>query len=299
MRRQSGLTLVELLVAMAVAGLLATAAISITLSSRRIYQADERRTDLNQHLRAGIDIVGNDLRQAGTRLPGDFPAIMIVDGGGGPDTLVIRTNESDDVMPICQDITAGATIDELWIAEAVPTVSGCAQLPDDNSDGWPDNVEAWRGDRSNFGGAMDVYAFSPVSKQGQFLRYDADGTDNMRLSLSPKAGAPTNWVIDCTKSDQCRAYALKEHRYEIQGGRLRYRINGDPSDVVNIMDHVVDFQVQAHLTDGSVLTSLTSSDDWSDVVSVELTITAESSFDGRTLSRSMSSRFFPRNVLSL
>ncbi|ANM31747.1 hypothetical protein ABI59_22595 [Acidobacteria bacterium Mor1] len=292
------MTLVELMVALAVAGLLATAALSITLSSRKIYEADERRTDLNQHLRAGIDLVGIDLRQAGTRLPGDFPAIMIVDGGSGPDTLIVRTNESDDVMPICQDIVAGAAIGELRISELASTVPGCGKLPDDNSDGWPDNVGAWRQERTKHGGAMDVYAFSPISKQGQFLSYDADGTDDQRLDISGKAGV-TNWVISCGKADQCRAYALTEHRYEIVNGRLRYRINDDPADVVNIMDYVTDFQVQAHLTDGSVRTSLTSSDDWSDVVSVELTLTAETSFDGRTVQRTMSSRFFPRNVLSL
>ena len=294
-QNSKGLTLVELLVAMAVAGLVAAAAMSITFSSRAMYESDERRTELNQHLRAGLDLVGIDVRQAGTRLPSDFPALMIVDGGTGPDTLVIRTNESDDVMPICQDITVGNVVASLQIAQKIAPAAGCAEVPDNDSDGWPDNVDAWRGERAGKGGAIDVYAFNPLSKGGQFIVYDGDGADTDRLKVT----SSTTWVISCSMSDQCRAYALDEHRYQLNSGRLSYTVNEDPTRTVNILDHVVDFQVVANMADGSTATTLTSTDDWSQVTNLEITLTGEVAFDGRTIRREMTTRFFPRNVLSL
>ena len=56
------MTLLEVLVALALAGLVAGAALSITFSSRNLYTSDRGRTDINQNLRSGIDLLGMELR---------------------------------------------------------------------------------------------------------------------------------------------------------------------------------------------------------------------------------------------
>ena len=72
-----GFSLFELLVAMMVTGVIAGATLSIALSSHGMFETDRHRTTINQNLRAGLDMVGIDVRQAGERLPFDAPAVDI------------------------------------------------------------------------------------------------------------------------------------------------------------------------------------------------------------------------------
>lgn len=68
--RKKGFTLVEILVALGIAGLLLGIVLSTTLGHRRLYVLDQNRTAANQNLRAALDILVADLRQAGRGFPG-------------------------------------------------------------------------------------------------------------------------------------------------------------------------------------------------------------------------------------
>ena len=95
-----GYTLIELLVALAVASALLGATLAVAMSSRESYTTDQNRTRTNQNLRAALDLVGIEIRQSGERLPSDFPALEIVDGAeGAPDRLILRRNLLDEVLP--------------------------------------------------------------------------------------------------------------------------------------------------------------------------------------------------------
>ena len=61
---------------------------------------------------------------------------------------------------------------------------------------------------------------------------------------------------------------------------------------------ITDFQVTLHMVDGSTKTSFDRNDNWTSIAGVEVSLTAEESFRGAPMSRTQSSRFFIRNILS-
>lgn len=64
----------------------------LIVDQRKLFVEDQNRSQINQNLRAAIDLVGTDVKQTGERLVGNtqFPVVRVVDGGGiVPDELVL------------------------------------------------------------------------------------------------------------------------------------------------------------------------------------------------------------------
>ena len=59
-----------------------------------------------------------------------------------------------------------------------------------------------------------------------------------------------------------------------------------------------DLQIRALLDDGTVLTSMTSSTNWTRLYALEIRIEAIETLGKRAIDRTLMSRFFPRNILS-
>jgi prepilin-type N-terminal cleavage/methylation domain-containing protein len=68
MRRQQGFTLTELLVTMAVFSILGTIGFGIYNSSAKLFSTDQGRINTNQNLRTSLDLMSQDLREAGEGL---------------------------------------------------------------------------------------------------------------------------------------------------------------------------------------------------------------------------------------
>src|SRR5210317_2077271 len=110
-----GFTLPELMVAMAITSFVAGMALTLALSSHDTIETDQNRTEINQNLRSGMDLLGINVRQAGERLPEDVPAIQVVNGDdGAPDEILLRKNMMDHVLPVCKDINAGSAADTIY-----------------------------------------------------------------------------------------------------------------------------------------------------------------------------------------
>ena len=292
-----GFSLLELLVALAILSVVGAASLSLALSARGVFEQDQQRTTINQNLRSGIDLLGIDVRQAGERLPGNAPAVEIVNGASsGPDQLILRRNLLDYVLPVCKDVNSGTARDATFIAKkgggSVPT--GCAPVPDADGDGWPDNLEAWRNYRLANGGSVLAYIYNPVTKLGEFFTYNDEDKSDFHLHRA-NTGA---WVNDYPTNQQPRVYIMEQKRYLLAGGVLQYVFNEDTAHPYNLVDHLVDFQSRALLDDGTALTSMPSTADWTRLQSVEVTLVGSSTFSGRTMRRTLVSRFFPRNILS-
>ena len=292
----AGFTLVELLVGTLVGLAITGGALTLALSGRRIYQTDQNRTSVNQNLRAGMDLLGTDLRQAGERIPADVPAVEISSGSGGaPDTLLLRRNLIDAVLPVCAGITAGSNAAQVFVADRGPSPpTGCAPVPDQDADGWPDNMGAWKSYRQANSGRVLAFIYNPVGKYGEFFTYDSE--DNAACSIHRASAG--NWAHSYGVAEQCRVYILEERTYRLSGDLLQLVINGDTGNPMNLVCEVTDFQARAVMRDGTVLESLGAADAWSNLLSVEVTLRGQASFSGRTLVRSLSARYFPRNVLS-
>lgn len=297
MRGSAGMTLIELLIALALAGFVAAAALALALASRDIYSSDRGRTDLNQSLRSGVDLLGMELRQAGERLPLDFPAIEIVDGGGiNPDTLIVRRNVLDAVLPVCEHIGAGSTVQRVRIsASSGSPPPGCSPVGDTDANGWPDNLDEWRAHRDANGGAIQIYLFNPVSGLGEFVLYDGDGVTTDYVDTS----SGSSWQNTYPLTEQCRAYVLEQRTYEIDAEVLRFINDDDTSNPVNLIHDITEFQIRAVLVGGALQDSFTPADNWADLESIEITLSGRSDSGERPISRTVTTRLFPRNVLSL
>jgi len=296
----SGFSLVELMVTLSVVGLIAGATLTITLSTQRMFETDMHRTEINQNLRSGMDLLGIDIRQAGERLPHNMPAIEIVDGiDGAPDQLMLRRNLLDPVLPVCKSITAGSNADSIFVALKKGAVAkvppGCAPVADSDGDGWPDNLQEWKDYRTANGPEILAYIYNPTTRVGEFLVYDAE--DNSTFHIH-KANAD-KWANDYAADDDARIYILEQLTFRIVGDVLQCFVNGDADNPLNLVNHMTDLQAFAYMRDGSILPTLGPNDNWSDLRSIEISMVGQSDFGNRTIYRSLQSHFFPRNVLSI
>jgi len=278
--------------------ILGGAALSVALTTRRMYELDDSRTMVNQNLRSGMNLLGIDVRQAGERLPGDAPAIELLDGdSGGTDTLIIRRNLLDYVLPLCRDISGGSSADSIFVAKKKITGKvppGCAPVPDLNGDGWPDNLEAWRNYRIAHGGEVLAYIHNPVTAVGEFFVYDAE--DNSTFHLHKANG--DSWLYDYLMNQNPRVYIIEQKTFLVTGDVLQCVVNGDTDNPLNLVDHIEDFQGRAFFTDGSVRLAMGPSDPWSELASIEITLIGRDAMRTRDLERELVTHFFPRNILS-
>jgi type IV pilus assembly protein PilW len=293
------MTLTELLVALGVSGIVAGATLGIALSTRGMFDVDQNRTTINQNLRSGIDLLGIDIRQAGERLPLDAPAVQIVDGASGAaDILTVWRNMLDYVLPVCKDINAGTNADSVFVAQKKSVTSGkvpqgCIPVPDEDGDGWPDNLQAWRDYRLANGGTIQAYIHNPVTDEGEFFIYDDEDKSTFHLHKENSE----NWTYNYPTNQEPRVYILDQRTFRIQGGILQMLTNEDESSVLNLVSQIRDFQVRAIFNDGSITSSFAGKE-WTDLESIEVTLVGGEELRSRDMEREVTTRFFPRNILS-
>ncbi len=296
------MTVVELLVALAVALVVVVAAVAITFANRKAYDLDQARTSLNQNLRTGLSIVGDDTQVAGERLSSSttayLPPIEVI---GGTE-LVLRRNLLDQVLPFCdKKIQAGSSQNNVTVS-LKPTdpnmKSGanpqCTIAPDNNGDGWPDNLEAWKDFRVAHGGQARAFIVTPLTGASEFFTYDSE--DASTFHIHRLAG---KWQNTYQLADKPQLYMLEEKRYLLSGGYLELILDGDTSSAQRIIPNVTDFQVRAVLNDGTVRTDFPQSGDtFSDLRAIRITVAGTVAQGRQSASRTLQAQFFPRNVLS-
>ncbi len=288
-----GFSLVELLVAITVALFVTVGVLTLALTSKSMFDSDSARARVNQNLSASRDLVVADVRKAGERLGSDFPAIEIVDGAlGAPDQVVVRRNLVDTVLPVCATVSGSTT--SIKIAETLSPPAGCDPMSDDDTDGWPDNLQAWRDYRVASGATVKVYIYNPTTRLGEFFDYVQE--NEILYDISAAAGTfLTNTYSDLSQS---RIYILEERRYDLGNGVLRIIVNQDAGNPVNVTNDMEDFQAVAVFQDGSQQNSLGPADVWSDLASIELTLHAKAPVRNRFIEEIWAIEALPRNILS-
>lgn len=225
-----GFTLLELLVALVIASIVLGLALKLIVDQRKLVVADQARTQINQNLRASIDLVGTDIKQAGERLAGNtqLPVVQVINGGvsGGvylPDELVLQRKGIDETLPVCKTITAGSvtsmtsTIDVSFdpgnaicpFSKAVPT------------DTLPVNVKQWQKARCSKDGnnICDNNPVTPNTNKANDICLEQGGTDNECLWA---------YIYDPTNNrGEFFLYALEDSY--LSGSQTRYRIYRTPS----------------------------------------------------------------------
>ncbi|WP_244340512.1 PilW family protein [Thermus thermophilus] len=212
----------ELLVALGIGGLLLGLLLSTTLGNRRLYVLDRDRTAVNQNLRAVLDILAADIRQAGERLPGDFPAVEVRNGN-----LILRRNLLDMVLTVCDPNGINGNQDNIPVADRNPPgnatrdyLEACA-FRDTDGNGYDDRIDAWREYRCNSDGVpgcntgnrqevVRAYIYDPVNKRGEWFEYDAEDESGVEIHK----GNNERWQN--SYGPLSRLYILEERRYYLE-----------------------------------------------------------------------------------
>jgi len=293
-RSRRGFTLIELLITLAVAGFVLAGTLTVVLSSRAIFAKDRGRVQVVRNLRDALEVVGVDIRESGERLPNDFYAIQIINGAAGaPDTLVLRRNLLSEVLPLCGRLQQGNSDPEVQVGDSTTPPPGCAPVPDTDADGFADNVGAWRAWRTSHGGTVPAYLFNPVDRVGEWLLVDGDGASGEWIGTG---GTP--WAYTYEIAEQCRLYMLEERRYTLVNGVLQFVENQGTAPALHVASHLTDFQVRAVLNDGTIQDTFDGSTSWSQLAAIEVTLSGSAANEKRSVARSETSRYFPRNILS-
>ena len=300
----SGLTIIELLVALAVALIVVGAAVALTFSSRKIYDLDEARTSINQNLRNALTIIGSDVRQAGERLPtasgSVFPAIEVVPGSEGPE-LVIRRSLLATQPTLCRGVSRGS--DTLLIGTSNnPPYPECNTSNSTVKSSIQTQITAlstYRQQQQTLGTPASAYMYDPIARVGEFFILRDENFNNYSLRRTSGSWAraydtPTSRPAE----GQPRIYILEERRYSKQGDYLQVVVNGDERNVQNLIFGVSNFDVKVRLKDGSTVSQLNANADWTQIAALTVSVTGKTDISGKSVQRTFSSEFFPRNALN-
>ena len=308
-----GFSLAELLVALLVGSGVVSTAATLVFFNRNLYLKDSSRTEVNQNLRASIDMTGNDIRQAGERLADDFPSIVLNPAGdtaGDPDRLIMYRGLNDFSQLVCLDVTAGTGSDIAVADPSLPVSSGDICVVDSDID---TGLLDWQTYRNDNGGTVEAYIYDPVTKLGEFFDYDTEDTANYTISR-----ASGTWTNSYPKANFPRLYVLEKKEFFLSamdaancnapGDILTMVVNDDCTNQrFALTNQIDDFQVSiCHQSSGGCVNAMdrTASSNiviggWTDVSSIQVSFTGSSNFAAdQEIQKELTSSFFPRNVLS-
>jgi len=260
-----------------------------TNSLRYLYLHDVTRTKMSQDVRGALDLIGVNARQVGQSFTGSFPALQIVNGSGSlPDDLYMRRNLIDEVLNVCVSIAAGSNTSNVFFTNAINS-AGCDRTSNLN------NYNAWRNYRlAQTSQTVRAYIYNISTKQGEFFTYNGEVDSGTQLNITRTSG---NWTYSYP-SGSSAIYILEEYHFNLSADLLQLIVNNDNSNILNVAFGMTDFQASAKMQDGSTKSSFISTDDWTKLSYIELTLTAQDTFAKEPVKVALSSRFFPRNILS-
>ena len=220
--REKGMTLIEILVAGVVALLVLSMSLSITLSSNRLYNADSERTATVQNLRGTLDIIGTDIREAGENLSTSVPAIEVINGVSGGDTLITRRILVDTTLTLCEPSNSP---NGLIVADA--NLGSLCQFYDADTDNNPSTVwytalEDWTEYRTEQGGSFRAFIYDYGTETGEFLNVTGEFFDGTTLY-----GLNTTSTLTKTYPVDSSVFILEERRFELVGNEIKLTINDD------------------------------------------------------------------------
>lgn len=293
LKETNGITFIEILIALAVAGIVVTLALGLTLSSRRLLQIDQVRTGVNQSLRGALEIIGSDVRLAGEGYlilssglsEVSAPAIEIEDN-----ILIIRRipASSPPALRLCDNISQN-TSSSAQVGR--PNSQWGEQCEFQPSQGNP-AVNLWR-DYAD-GGTIEAYIHQGATGVGECFEARIPANSNWLIHRAQGSGSWKN-----SYGLGAEILPLNEHRYVLdQESKQLQRIGGcDEENPIPISGDINTFEVWAIMADGSRTDTL-SGNDWTDVQAIELSINGNIQSQRTTVERTLTSKFFPRNILS-
>ncbi|MBE9241298.1 PilW family protein [Synechocystis salina] len=267
-KNNRGVTVIELIVSVVIAGILLQLASFAFFVNREMYLKDAAKNDTNQNLRTVFDIVGPAITQAGEGVGVDssFPVISIEPFPSGSDNskLTVRQLKVSTKLRICQGLTAGAQTSITVLTSDLAAPAGCVPV-DGNGDNYPDDWLEWRSYRQSNGGTLGIYIYDGSGRlerlnyTGEKI-YDAGGG---AISGTPSANQVASASIDVTGTlantytagGATRLIIVEERTYQLNGNTLQTSIDG--GSPVNLINNVGQFTVRAAVRQGNTVSQCT------------------------------------------
>ncbi|MDZ7707508.1 MAG: prepilin-type N-terminal cleavage/methylation domain-containing protein [Trueperaceae bacterium] len=299
---RAGFTLIEALVALAVAGILLALVLPLVLSQRRVVQLDQARTSANQTLRAVSQLLAADVRIAGERFGEGLalsPIAVSVDGSG--DSVVVLRRNLEDALPVCQSVPAGSTVTSIVVADWGPTVAHpqCSVNRTASFGGvdWPYTLDAHRRIAAAQGGVVSAYIFDPASRTGQWFSMRIDGAQGSPPD-EVRCDDGCVWATDYEPAANAYIALLDAIEYRLVDGVLQRR-DLATGEVLRIASGLEAFEVTVSVAgEATPRTTFADTGAWRSITSLNLDVVVERREGGSLAERSLQTRLFPRNLLS-
>ena len=250
-RQSAGLSLVELLVTAVMSTVILSVTLGLIVTQRRQYLNQQSATDVGQTLQAGMEMMGNDIREAGeyAGTQTGLPILRLINGAAGaPDQLVIQRKLMSQELNVCQEIKAGTSTSAITVAIKNKTSTEAGDYPDcgysdGDANGIPDDVQEWKAFRCQQDGVAGcqesssigcqlsdgsgsecaiAYLYDAVTGQGQFFAYVGERAADPkhyqilveRLRSDLISSAPL-FTAGYSKTDSPRLYILDQRQYSL------------------------------------------------------------------------------------
>jgi len=211
-------------------------------------------------------------------LPGNFPAVEVISGTN--DTITIRRNIIDVVLPVCKDIGGGSNKDVVFVAK-----NGDPKVPTNCKDADPNFLTTWKKYRLDQGGKVSAYIYDPKLKRGERFIYDAEDASGQKIHHEGE-----HWTYDYDINNEPMLYIIEERVYKINNGNLVMAENGGAEQP--LAPNITSLKATIKLKDSTAVIGNfpSSTKSWKDVNDINLSLTGNSGATTRTLSQSVSLR---------
>lgn len=273
-RREGGLTLVEVLVALAIGVLLTAGAIQIFVSSKQAFRSTQALSRVQEGGRYALHFLAKDIRGASfygcaqdaevnnvvqdsaTPPAFDFDGDPIegTEGGANPDTLTMRMATTNQNIAVSQQMPSTAA--NLFLTNVTGIEEGDIMIITDCN-------------------SADIFTVTGVNANNANLQHNSGSNPGF-------SHGNTTQEFSKSYGTDATAYSISERSYAVVNNVLQRTINGTTSDLVEEVedlqfeygvdpdeDREVDTYVTADLIDGATL-------QWEDVVAIRTSVTVRS-----------------------
>ena len=183
-----GFSLVELMVTLAISGIIIVAVYSVYTSQQRIYLAQEQVAEMQQNIRAAVDTMTREIRMAGYDSTGNAGA-GITTASAGQFGFTLDSNEDGDTAD-------GGEIIDFGFSVAAGNDVDRNGIPDTISNGVPDALNLGK----QTGGAGGYQAMAENIQAIEFSYLDKDG--NVTAVLANIRSVQISILARAGRSDQ-------------------------------------------------------------------------------------------------
>lgn len=323
-RSVDGFTITELLIGMSLLVTVMMIAFVLFQNSNKLIETDAGRVNAMQNAQTALDIVTNDLRQAGENLTTSGPSISGIQFDNTSQTLTIRRgiapmtasqvgtatdmiSRRPDVLSICS--VNGSRIQIIGPKDnTTSSTANCTYNP--RVDG--DDVKAytWRvyfTSQNNAPQAALLYRPGTSSSAASYAPINVRAISQVEPSLTSIVNLRKIWLevvgtIPAGYTDQngSQVILIDQRRYWVQDNQLKLATAGQTDEVgETVAFDVSKMTLSADLqSPNETVSSLAIDGPWKRVQSVTVSLATGNSGQGSASTRNFKSTVFPRNVSS-